>query len=158
MRKFVLLLVPLFAFAVLQSSAQSPKSKTPYKLEFDPVKDVEQLTRQDGKEGIYIRVQFSITFDGANVDKIEGDHKIIIEENGHRVGEVDLPRPVRSEELSVMLALDTSGSMAEHRRMEQAHVAADTFLKKLSAKTDCGLILFDHEIRVKMPAIFTRIS
>jgi VWFA-related protein len=34
--------------------------------------------------------------------------------------------------------------------MEQARTAADVFLKKLPAKTDCGLILFDHEIR-KMP-------
>ena len=59
MRKFALLLIPLLAIAVLQASAQSPKGKSPYKVVFDPKNDVEQLTRDpDGKEGIFIKVQF----------------------------------------------------------------------------------------------------
>jgi VWFA-related protein len=54
---------------------------------------------------------------------------------------------IASEELSVMLALDTSGSMKEHGRMEQARAAAGVFLSKLPKTMDCGLILFDHEVR-----------
>ena len=156
MRKFTLLLIPLLAFAVMHAPAQTTKPKNPYQIVFDSAKDVEQLNKHDSKEGIFIRVQFEITFDGNNVEKLEGDYKIIIEENGKERFRIDLPRPVVSEALSVMLALDTSGSMSEHGRMEQARVAADVFLDKLPKLSDCGLILFDHEMRVKMPLSFDR--
>jgi VWFA-related protein len=157
MRKYAFLVFGLIALAVLQAPAQTNKTKNPYKVEFDHARDVEQLDRNaDGTQGIYIKVRFSITLEGSTVDKIEGDYKLIIEENGHRVGGVDVPRPKLSDALSVMLALDTSGSMKEHGRIEQARAAADVFLKKLPARSDCGLILFDHEIREKMPAVFER--
>jgi Mg-chelatase subunit ChlD len=146
MRKYALLLL-LLALAVVHAPAQSDKAKNPYTVEFDPVKDVKQLTHYEGKDGIFIQVQFSISFDGANADKLEGDYKIAIEENKVRVRVIDLPRPVVSEALSVVLAIDTSGSMQGHGRMEQARGAAKVFLDKLPARSDCGLILFDHEIR-----------
>ncbi len=157
MRKLAFLVLPLCCLLALQAPAQSKKSKMPYQVEFDAAKDVTQMDRSpDGKEGIFIKVRFAITLDGAKVEKFGDDHKLVIEENGQRVKEVDVPRPVASEELSVMLAIDTSGSMKEHRRMEQARVAADAFLQKLPVRSDCGLILFDHEIRDKVPPIFPR--
>jgi VWFA-related protein len=157
MRKYALLVVPLLALAVLQAPAQSDKAKAPYKVDFDPDRDVQQLDRSaDGKEGIHIKVRFTITLEGSAVDKLEGDYKLVIEENGQRVKVVDVPRPVLSDALSVILAMDTSGSMKEHKRMEQARAAADVFLNKLPARTDCGLILFDHEIRKKMATTLER--
>ena len=157
MRKLAFVVLPLCCLLALQAPAQSKKSKMPYQVEFDAAKDVTQMDRSpDGKEGIYIKVRFAITLDGAKVEKFGDDHKLVIEENGQRVKEVDVPRPVASEELSVMLAIDTSGSMNEHGRMEQARVAAAAFLQKLPARSDCGLILFDHEIRDRMPPIFER--
>lgn len=158
MRKLILLVIPLFAFLSLQATAQPKKAKNPYQVDFDRSKDVEQLSQSpDGtKKAIFVRVRFAITLDGANIDKLGEDYKLVIEEDGQRVKEVDVPRPTVSEDLSVMLALDTSGSMKEHGRMEQARTAGEAFLKKLPTRADCGLILFDHEIRETMLPIFER--
>jgi VWFA-related protein len=158
MRRFAMIIIPLFALLTLQATGQPKKAKNPYQVEFDRNKDVEQLTQSpDGtKKAIFVRVRFAITLDGANIDKLGDDYKLVIEEDGQRVKEVDVPRPTVSDELSVMLALDTSSSMKEHGRMEQARGAAEVFLKKLPMRSDCGLILFDHEIREKMLPIFER--
>jgi VWFA-related protein len=51
------------------------------------------------------------------------------------------------EDLSAVLAVDTSGSMQAFRRMEQARAASEVFLTKLPARAESGLILFDHEVR-----------
>jgi VWFA-related protein len=156
MRKLVLIAVPLLSLLAAPVTAQ-PK-KTPYQVEFDHSKDIERLdVSPDGtKKGIYVKVKFAITLDGSKVDKVDDNYMLVIEEDGHKVKEVKLPQPVPSEDLSVMLALDTSGSMKEHGRIEQARAAADVFLKKLPKGADCGLILFDHEIRQKMPPSFER--
>ncbi len=157
MRKLIFLAPLLLILPVLHAPAQSKKKNLAYQLDFDAAKDVEQLNRSpDGKEGIYFKVRFGITLDGDKVEKLEGEFKIIIEEDGKRVKEVDVPKPVASQDLSVMLAADTSGSMSKFGRMEQARIAADVFLNKLPALTDCGLILFDHEIRENMAPIFER--
>ena len=51
--------------------------------------------------------------------------------------------------LTAVLAMDTSGSMSQSDRMVQARGAANVFFEKLPRSADCGLILFDHEIRAK---------
>ncbi len=157
MRSSVAIAGCVLALCVLSTTAQPPAGKQPYQLDFDRDKDVSQSDRSpDGKEGIYIKVRFGITLDGDKVDNLGDDYKIVIEEDGHRVKEVGVPRPVASEDLTVMLALDTSGSMKEHGRMEQARAAAGVFLRKLPKQADCGLILFDHEIRDTLAPIFDR--
>ena len=157
MRKLAFLALPLLVVLTLQAPAQSKKK--PYVVEFDRSKDIERLdVSPDGsKKGIYVKVRFYITLEGSLVENVGNEYKLIIEEDGHKVKEVDLQRPpVVSQDLSVILALDTSGSMKEHGRMAQARDAADVFLGKLAPKVDCGLILFDHEIREKLPPIFDR--
>ncbi|MBI1832814.1 MAG: VWA domain-containing protein [Planctomycetes bacterium] len=151
MRKLALLpaLLGVLAFGAL---AQEQKAAPRYVLKFDPAAgDVVQLDRdKDGKTGIFFQVKFSLTLDsGAAVEKLEGDFKLVLEEDGKIVKIVDVvPKPVVSQAITtVALAIDTSGSMKEHRRMEQARLAAEVFLRKLPAKSDCGLLLFDHETR-----------
>lgn len=157
MRKFAFLVLPMLAIVVLQLPADTVPAKLPYLVEFDPTRDVSPpIPSPDGKEGIHIKVRFFITLNGDQVVNFGNAYKIVIEENGHRVEERKLPRPAPSEDLSVMLAIDTSGSMKDHGRMEQARVASGAFLGKLPTRADCGLILFDHEIRDKMPPIFDR--
>src|SRR5213079_1140473 len=97
------------------------------------------------KEGLYVTVRFTITRAAGGGEAPGADYKIVIEEDGRRVREEDVPRPTPSEDLSIVLALDTSGSMSEHGRMTQAKTAAGLFLDKLPGKAECGLILFDHE-------------
>jgi len=150
MRKLALLLTVLGALAasVLAQETKAPR----YVLKFDPAAgDVVPLDRDDkGVEGIYFKVRFSLTLEsGAAVEKLEGDYKLILREDDKIVKIVDVvPTPVVTQAITTVgLAIDTSGSMNKHRRMEQARLAAEAFLKKLPAKSDCGLLLFDHETR-----------
>lgn len=155
MRKFSLLL--LVAAMTLPAFAQTEKAKLPYTVEFDKDKDVDSTFRPaDGAQGIFVKVRFAIKLEGSEVDKIEGDYKLLIEENGQVVKVVDVPRPIVSDALSVVLAMDTSGSMKQFRRMEQARAAADVFLNKLPSATDCGLVLFDHEVRARLDTTLER--
>jgi VWFA-related protein len=134
--------------ALLPAAGQQ-KSDVPYRIAFDSGRDVtmHDSDEKTGKEGLFVTVRFTITVEGNAAAAPGTDYKIIIEEDGHRVKEEDVPRPTPSEELSVVLAIDTSGSMKEHGRMAQAKSAAGIFLDKLPKKADCGLILFDHEMR-----------
>src|SRR5260370_40804777 len=47
--------------------------------------------------------------------------------------------------------MDISGSMANGGKMAQAQRAAGIFLDKMPDKSDVGLILFDHLMRLKEP-------
>jgi VWFA-related protein len=153
MCKFRLLALALFVVCVAHLRADP----VPYKIEFDRDHDVTMLERdKEGNEKLFINVKFAITLDGNKVERVGDDFKLVIEENGRPVKTVDVPKPAAPEDLSVLLAIDTSGSMKEHGRMPQARAAAETFLRKLSPHSDCGLILFDHEIRLKLAPVLTR--
>jgi VWFA-related protein len=73
--------------------------------------------------------------------------EIVVEEDGVRVAELDIAPP-RAQKLTVVLAMDISGSMARHGKMEAARQAALLFLDKLDSRAGAGLITFDHQIRV----------
>src|SRR6185369_17981140 len=115
--------------AALPALGQS-KGGAPYRIDFDAGRDV-TLADEDAKtvkKGLYITVRFTITLEGDSSDALGNDYRIVIEEDGHRVKEEEVPRPTPSEELSLVLAIDTSGSMKEHGRMGQARSAAEIFL------------------------------
>ncbi|MCI0682069.1 MAG: VWA domain-containing protein [Gemmataceae bacterium] len=123
----------------------------PYHIDFDPGRDVTLLDHDEhGNKGLFINVRFTITLEGGTKleDLAGADYKLKIEEDGQFIPpELDVPRPAPVETFSAVLALDTSGSMKERNRMAQAKAAAEEFLRRLPARADCGLILFDHEIR-----------
>jgi VWFA-related protein len=146
MRRLLVCLV--FALILVIPALAQPDTKSPYKIEFDQ-NDVELLDRsKNGKEGIYLNVRFTVSSDGKNANANEGDWQIVIEENGKKAAIVPLPAvQTVTKDMSVILSLDTSGSMKEHNRMTMARQAAQTFLSSLPKKADCGLVLFDHEIR-----------
>ncbi len=144
----------LFVIAAILAAAPlfAQQSSPVYKIEFDPGRDVTLLDQNDaGKQGLFVKVRFSITIEGSAPAAPNTQYKIVVEENGNKVHEDDVPRPTPAEDLSVVLAMDTSGSMSEHGRMDKARSAAEFFLKRLPTKADCGLILFDHEIRLELP-------
>jgi VWFA-related protein len=151
---FPLLALPFGALLLGIPADAQQGTKSPYTIDFDQ-KDVFMPDKsKDGKEGVFVRVKFGISLDGKKAQSIDTDYKLVIEENGKKVAVVDPPRSTTiSTDLSVILALDTSGSMKEHNRMTMARAAAETFLSKLPAKADCGLVLFDHEIRNTPPPI-----
>lgn len=146
MRRLALLVSLLLALPLF---AQAPAVQ--YKIEFDPLRDVTlKDSNAAGTQGLFVNVRFSISVEGAAAIDPNTQYKILIEENGRKVHEDDVPRPTPTEDLAVMLALDTSGSMSEHGRMEKARSAAELFVNRLPAGADCGLILFDHEMRTQI--------
>ncbi len=137
--------LPLLAALVFVSAGAAQEKKSPYTIELNDVQTLDH-DPASGKEGVYVSVKFDISLDGKSV-AIGDEYKLAVEENGKRVRVIDLPRPTAPTDLSVVLAVDTSGSMKEHNRMAMARQAAQTFLGRLPAKADCGLVLFDHEVR-----------
>ncbi len=149
MRRFqIVTLICVLQGAIVPLLGQSPP---PYRIDFNPLQDVTLLDKNEkGELGLFIHVNFMITLEGKTTleDLAGADYKIKIEEDGHFIPpELDVPRPAPVENVSAILALDTSGSMKERNRMAQAKAAAGEFLRRLPNRADCGLILFDHEIR-----------
>jgi VWFA-related protein len=142
-----LLVCSMLALIFVLPALAQQDAKPPYKIDFDG--KVEPRSRgNDGKEGRYLAVRFGISAESKDGNANEGDWQIIIEENGKPAAVVPLPE-IRTviTDLSVVMAIDTSGSMKEHNRMTMARDAASTFLGNLPQQADCGLVLFDHEVR-----------
>ncbi len=113
----------------------------------------QQATRdRNGTPTLYITVQFKIerAADGQPALDIPKE-EIIVEEDRRRVADLEIYRPRAADPLTVVLALDTSGSMAKDRKLDEAKAAARLFLETLHPSVNCGLILFDHRLRVAEP-------
>jgi VWFA-related protein len=143
----------LFALVLVVPAIAQPEVKSPYSAELN---SVEQIPPPEDKTGIYYSVKFTISLDGKDVNKVDGNWDLVVEENAKQVYRMPLPRPTTSADLTVMLAIDTSGSMKEHNRMPMARQATQTFLENLPKLADCGLVLFDHDIRKTMPPTLER--
>jgi Mg-chelatase subunit ChlD len=142
----------LFLAGSLPALAQLPDGPV-FRIDQEPV---ETYTRDEaGRQVRYVKVKFKVTREGVSTSEVGKHYKILIEENNHRVKVEDVPVP-RANDLSVVLAMDISGSMSARDRMVQARKAADVFLRALPPRSDCGLILFDHEIRVQEPPTLDR--
>src|SRR5258706_309914 len=132
--------IPFTVLVLSLPAGAQPRGKSPYTIDFDQ-NDVRMPEKsKDGQDGVYVRVKFTISLNGENTKSVADEYKLRIEENGKIVAEVNPPRSTTvSTDLSVILAIDTSGSMKEHNRMTMARTAAETFLSKLPAAADCGL-------------------
>lgn len=139
----LLLVGPCALFALAQT-------QSPYKLELKST-NVSTGTDPDGKTSTFVTVKFRITRQGQQMEGLGSDYKILIEEEGEVVEERTIPRAKVSDDLSVVLAMDISGSMEKFNKIASARSAAEVFFKKLPAKADAGLILFDDLIRAVEP-------
>jgi VWFA-related protein len=112
---------------------------------------------QQGQAGVFVTVQFTIkrTTDGQLATDVARD-EIVVMEDGRQITELDIQQPGAIEPLTVVLALDTSGSMLADNKMVDAQSAARLFLDTLNDHVDCGLILFDHQLRVVEPPVGSR--
>jgi Mg-chelatase subunit ChlD len=116
--------------------------------------DLESVTPYTEKQGNstvrMVKVIFTITplrEDAGDVSK----YKIRILEDGKPVRLEDVPQAKKSEDLSVVVAVDVSGSMAEGNRMAQTRGATSVFFQQLPGRAEAGLILFDHNVSVRQP-------
>ncbi len=137
----------LAALGVLLLTAPAASGDSPYKVELDP--NIVLSHEKDGKRGLFVTIQVAVnlTRDDAVVDERD---KIVVEEDGKVVAEQPLVE-LRTESLTTVLAMDVSGSMRSHDKIGEARKAADAFLDDLDARSDSGLILFDHLLRLKEP-------
>ncbi|MBM4067444.1 MAG: VWA domain-containing protein [Planctomycetes bacterium] len=142
--------VPVFGQkAAKPSKEENANADVPYKLEFNPKEDLTKFN--DAKGRLMLRVEFAVLpRKGVPLDP-DKEYTIIIKEDGKVHEKIEMPRPKKQEELAVVLAMDVSGSMSEHRRMDQARRASDVFFKSLPASADTGLILFNHKPQVLVP-------
>jgi VWFA-related protein len=144
----------LFA-AVGLASAQGPKPR--YHIEKDQVQqdghsqDRLLVTRRadaQGKPTLYVTMQFKIIRDGQATNDVL-PNEIRVFEDQRPVTNLEIHTPAALEPLTTVLAIDISGSMAEHGKMDAAKQAARVFLERLDPRSPCGLILFDHKLRVQ---------
>jgi Mg-chelatase subunit ChlD len=144
---------PTLAAVVLACAALPVLAQAPADVDYDvQIDKVFAANRQPpGKpQALYVTVQFKVLRSGDRqlANDLSANDTIVVLEDGQRVAEFDLSRP-RADALTTVLAMDISGSMASSGKMEQARNAANVFFDKLDTRADCGLILFDHELRVK---------
>src|SRR5262249_26215101 len=102
----------------------------------------------NGAKQLVLTVRFRITGLKEITSDIAKDYKIVIKEDGETVRTVAVPQPRPTETLAVALAMDTSGSMNEGGRIQQARAAASVLFNNLPEQADCGLILFNHQLHV----------
>jgi VWFA-related protein len=136
----------LLLFAV-PLPAQQPGPSHRYQIELEQDRRVQLLPHKD-KLLVQLHFRIKRLADGALVNNLaKGD--FAVREDGQPVQVLELQQPAGTEPLAAILAMDISGSMANSGKMEQAQRAAGVFLDKLPESSDFGLILFDHEMRVK---------
>ncbi len=121
-----------------------------YHIDIDPDLVVSHPD-QDGKKGTYVTLHFKVRRGkGGPVAEDVNKDEIVVLEDGKPVTDLEILQP-RAQGLTAVLAMDVSGSMESHNKIIEARKAANLFLDKLDPRSDCGLILFDHLLRVKEP-------
>ncbi len=155
----VVFLATVLVCPVSAESRPEPGAKPTYRLEIDTDRSVyEPRVQPDGKRLYYFSIPFRIRrLEDKLVDTSVPREEIVVREDGAEVLDAEIFQP-RSSPLTMLLALDISKSMDRksstgHTKMEDAQKAANVFLDKLDPRSDCGLILFDHEVRVKIPPV-----
>jgi VWFA-related protein len=144
------LVAVVLACAALPVVAQAPAGRD-YEVRLYSDKAEPAFREPRGKPAaLYVSVQFQIIrgADQRPATELGADDQLIVREDGKPVAEFDLSRP-KANALTTVLAMDISGSMAGNGKIEQARNAANVFFDKLDARADSGLILFDHELRVR---------
>jgi VWFA-related protein len=123
---------------------------TPAPYSIEQLGDVSVTTRpHDGSNALFVTVRFCIrdNFDKRVVTDVAKE-EIRVQEDGQPVTALEITAPA-GEPLKTVLALDISGSMAAESKWTEARQASRAFLDRLHPHSDSGLILFDHELRVR---------
>ena len=148
---FIAVLAGLASLLVALPPAAAQNAGGPeYHIDLDPDLVVSHPDA-DGKKGTYVTLHFKVRRgkDGPVADDVNKD-EIVVEEDGKRVTDLEILQP-KAQGLTAVLAMDISGSMESHNKITEARKAANLFLDKLDPRSDSGLILFDHLLRVKEP-------
>jgi VWFA-related protein len=143
----IALFAAVFALTPGDAVGRDEPSPADYEIVVENVLPV--FRERAGRRALFVTVQFKIQQQGKAVTDVPAE-QIVVEEDGRRVTDLEIFQP-RARDLTTVLAIDVSGSMREHGKMNEAKQAAQTFLDRLDPKSDSGLILFDHELRLQEP-------
>jgi Mg-chelatase subunit ChlD len=110
---------------------------------------------RDGDGKLAYRVSFDVKGSGKEPPAVRAGDTAVIYEDGKEVARVALTKS-RPKDLTLMLALDVSGSMARPSKrgvskMAEAQEAARGFIGHLNDTADAGLILFDDKLQLTLP-------
>jgi VWFA-related protein len=139
----------LVLLAAVPASADEGAEAHLYQIELENRGEQGAVRLMPHRGKLLVEIQFCLKrlADGTLVKNVPRED-IVIREDG-RIVEAEIHQPAGSEPLAAVLAMDISGSMANGGKMAQAQRAAGIFLDKLPEQSDVGLILFDHEMRLK---------
>ncbi len=162
MRILLAIALATWLLAVVPGAAQNNDTLR-YRIDIDKNDNGENkvfaaFRDHDGRPALYVTVQFKVrrAADGQEADDVD-PADIIVREDGHKVHELEIFSPRAA--LTTVLALDISGSMENPsgvsgiKKIDEAKKAAAIFLDNLSAKSETGLILFDHKMRLQSPPL-----
>jgi VWFA-related protein len=147
MRALAMLVLTVSVLAAAPGAAQEAGGGA-YQVQVLPDGVQHYFGAEEGRRGLHVQVKFRVLRqgDGSMATDVRTD-EIVVREDGREVQRLKIDAPgVRK--LTTVLALDISGSMAGHHKLEEAKKAAFSFLDRLDDRADVGLILFDHELRV----------
>ncbi|MHB1425498.1 MAG: vWA domain-containing protein [Gemmataceae bacterium] len=157
MRILLTITATMFLIAVVPGVAQNPDNLV-YEIEIEKGENSDNkvfasFRERDGKEALYVTVHFKVrrVADGQETTDVDKDD-IVVREDGRRVLDLEIFSPRTA--LTTVLAMDISGSMENTsggsgiKKIDEAKKAAAIFLNNLSAKSETGLVLFDHLMRV----------
>ena len=110
-----------------------------------PVAAAEQLTIRKIDTSAFPEVKVSALFTGARPDIAQ----VSVRENGKLVADLDVkPLSESATPVGIVLVIDTSGSMKANGRLEQAKVAARSFVDRKLPNDQIALVTFSNEPRV----------
>jgi VWFA-related protein len=150
MRLLMVIAVGMALIVACPGRAQSP-SAAEYEVRI--VGGATSIRESDGKSALWVYREFTVKrlSDQSPVLDIPRD-EIVVTEEGEVVANIELDLP-RSQPLTVVLVMDISGSMARTAggevKIDAAKEAAKKFLDRLDARSDVGLLLFDHQVAKK---------
>lgn len=103
------------------------------------------------------KVTFQVKVTGQDAPGEESRDVVVFRENGKEAYRLAL-RQAKAKDLTAVLAMDISGSMARNSKsgqskMKEAQGAARLFLTRLHARANPGLILFDHKVQLAIPPV-----
>jgi VWFA-related protein len=145
----------VLALGALPVAGQGPGGMD-YKVEIEP--NVYHAAREKGgKSALYVTLRFRLlrAADNKPVADLGPDDTLLVEEDRRPVADLEIFGP-KTNALTTALALDISGSMSGSHKIEGARQAAEVFLDRLDPGADCGLILFDHKMRLTEPPVRDR--
>jgi VWFA-related protein len=160
MRILLAVAVAMLLVAVVPGAAQNADDLI-YNIEIEKgenrqSKVLASFRDNDGKQILYVTVHFKVRRVSDGQDETDVDKEdIVVREDGIKVLDAEIFSPRAA--LTTVLAMDISGSMENpsggsgFKKIDEAKKAAGIFLNNLSSKSETGLVLFDHLMRVTEP-------